>query len=197
MVDSVRDAIVRARVRLARLPPATQDHDILLRLRDLDEATWKAVGQVDFAAIPLDQKIQAKAAIGALVAPVDQENQGALLAMLPPEGWFAISRYGADGEDAAYRVVLHGDIDLWRRFAPVVGRFAAVGEANGGHYALLSDRLAVHEGRPQAYGSQVTCTDGVYQPYPIDDPEHLDERRLKLGLTPYAVFEKTFAGVRC
>jgi len=32
---------------------------------------------------------------------------------------------------------------------------------------------------------------------PIDDPAHLDERRLRLGMPAYGVFLKTLEGRRC
>ncbi len=192
-----RDAIVKAKVRAASLTPAANDRQALLRLRDIDQTAWLAVSHTDFSGIPLEEKAAARAYIGDQLEPLDEADVQALLGMLPPEGWFATSRYGEDGEDAAYLIIMHGDIDLWRRFAPVIGRFAAAGEARGSHYALMSDRLAVHEGQPQAYGSQVACVDGVYKPYPIEDPEHIDERRLKLGMPAYGDYLKTFEGLRC
>jgi hypothetical protein len=197
LITPVRDAILKARTDQARLPPAADDRETLRRLHDLDQAVWLSLSKVDFAKIPDDQKLAAKDLLGSWIQPVDIENQTTLFRILPPEGWFAISRYGADGEEAAYLVVLHSGIDDWRRFAPVVGRFAAVGEANGSHYALLVDRLAVHENRPQPFGSQLTCVAGVYKPYPIEDPEHLDERRLKLGMPSYAAYLKSVAGAAC
>ena len=197
LLAPARKAILQAKLKTASLPPAKDDREVLLRLGALDQAAWQALSKIDFAKIPLDEKAAAKAAIGDQIQPVDDADVAALLDIVPPEGWFAVSRYGQDGEDAAYRIVMHGDIDLWRRFAPVIGRFAAEREARGFHYALMSDRLAVHEGRPQSFGSQVACVDGVYKPYPIDDPEHVDERRLKLGLAPYAEYLKTFEGLKC
>jgi hypothetical protein len=196
-IAPVHGAIQAVEALQARLPPPANDREVLHRLGQRDQSAWEAVARINFAKIPPDQKLAAKVAIGDEITPFDDDNAAQLLKILPPEGWFAISRYGADGETAAYLVVLHGGIDLWRRFTPVVGRFAALGEANGSHYALLSDRLAVHEGRPQPYGSQISCQDGVYKPLPIEDPDSLDARRLKLGLTPYATFEKTFAGKTC
>jgi len=197
LITPVRDAIVRVRAAQAALPAAADDHETLKRMHELDQAVWQALSNVDFAKIPADQNLAAKDLMGSWIQPVNEANHAALLKILPPEGWFAISRYGAAGEEAAYQIVLHSGLDDWRRFAPAVGRYAAIGEANGGHYALLYDRLAVHEGAPQRYGSQMTCVDGVYKPFPIEDPDHLDERRIKLGLTPYADYLKTFNGRTC
>jgi hypothetical protein len=56
---------------------------------------------------------------------------------------------------------------------------------------LLEDRVALGEGRPQTYGSQLR-TDGngpLYVPA-IADPDHVDERRAAVGLPPMADYVK-------
>jgi hypothetical protein len=67
--------------------------------------------------------------------------------------------------------------------------FALVGagDAKGESVALLTDRGAGHEGRKQAYGSQFT---DECEPEPIEDPEHVDERRKAMGLVPIAEYRK-------
>jgi hypothetical protein len=55
--------------------------------------------------------------------------------------------------------------------------------------ALLEDRIATQNGRPQRYGSQFhTEPDGSVVPCPIEDPERLDERRASVGLGPFAEY---------
>ena len=49
--------------------------------------------------------------------------------------------------------------------------------------AFLEDRICVHEGRPQIYGTQFEHdVHGLPQPQPIADPEHVNERRLAIGM---------------
>jgi hypothetical protein len=60
-------------------------------------------------------------------------------------------------------------------------RMVASKEALGSEYALVYDRIAVGEGRPQRYGSQMHCVDGRMVPQPTEDPEHLEERRAPMG----------------
>jgi len=49
--------------------------------------------------------------------------------------------------------------------------------------------VRVHDGRPQLHGTQFTATRGRLGPYPIEDPQRLDQRRAQAGLEPFAVYE--------
>jgi hypothetical protein len=65
----------------------------------------------------------------------------------------------------------------------------ADGEASPGNLAYLEDRVRVHDGRPQLYGTQFTVADGELQPSPIEDPQRLDARRAAAGLDTFAAYE--------
>lgn len=54
-------------------------------------------------------------------------------------------------------------------------------EANGRDFALLFDRVAMFEGRPQRYGSQVICKDGVGSFHAIEDDAAVDDLRHEVG----------------
>jgi hypothetical protein len=45
------------------------------------------------------------------------------------------------------------------------------------------------EGRPQLYGTQFNNVDGKLELHPIEDAEHVDERRAMLGLEPLAEYK--------
>jgi len=63
------------------------------------------------------------------------------------------------------------------------------GDAPARHAAYLADRVAVNEGRPQPYGTQIAeVTNGDGVPWPIAEPEQLDERRARMGLPPLAEY---------
>ncbi len=65
----------------------------------------------------------------------------------------------------------------------------AAGETSARDQAYLEDRVRVHAGRPQLYGTQFTYDQDQLKPHPIEDPEHLDRRRAAVGLTPFADYE--------
>ena len=59
--------------------------------------------------------------------------------------------------------------------------------------AYLEDRVRVREGRPQLYGTQFSRqADGTMDHGPVEDPEHLDERRAAAGMQPIAEYRKGF-----
>ncbi len=183
----VLDAVAQARAREAALPPPRTDAERLTRMGELDQAPRIAFGKVDPSGLsPPDRKAM-MAATWCPIMEIDLANQAALLAMLPPEGWFTHSRYGAEASQAAFHIVQHGTPELWRRFLPVLEKLAAQGEVDGQDYGMMYDRLAVTESRPQRFGSQLHCVAGRWTPYPLEDPGAVDARRLAFH------FKKTYS----
>jgi hypothetical protein len=61
------------------------------------------------------------------------------------------------------------------------------GASGARELAMLEDRVAVNEGRPQTYGTQIAeVADGKPVPWPCTEPERLDELRAGVGLEPLA-----------
>ncbi|THD77298.1 MAG: hypothetical protein E7812_15255 [Phenylobacterium sp.] len=184
LVAPVHEAIAKTRAELDALPPPKDDAERLVRMRRLDQAPRKVVVTLDFSKLPAAQRAAAQNAVAHEIMAIDAENEKTLLAMLPPEGWFSISRYGPQASTAAFLIVQHSDAALRRRFVPIMESLAAKGEVAKGEYALMYDRLALEEGRPQRYGSQMTCKDGRLVLDATEDPEHLDARRAAMDLPP-------------
>ncbi|WP_454713757.1 DUF6624 domain-containing protein [Caulobacter segnis] len=186
-IKSVQDA-------QSRLPPPANDGEALVRMVDVEQAGRRAMMKVDLHDLPQPERNAAFQAMWGPISAIDKANQHRLLAMLPPEGWFYKSKYGSDAAEAAFLIVQHADLDLWRRFVPVLEPLVAKGEVKGSEYALMFDRLALKEGRPQRYGSQLTCKDGKFVVDTLEDPDHVDERRKAMGFdTTLAENAKRFA----
>jgi hypothetical protein len=67
------------------------------------------------------------------------------------------------------------------------------GKARGASLALLEDRIALGEGRPQTYGSQLLREgNGPLFVQAMEDPDKLDERRASVGLPPMADYLKNW-----
>ena len=64
--------------------------------------------------------------------------------------------------------------------------------ADASSLALLEDRVALGEGRKQVYGSQIGRNNQTNKYYvlPLDDPDHVDERRAQMGLGTLAEYIK-------
>jgi hypothetical protein len=64
-------------------------------------------------------------------------------------------------------------------------------EADRINLAYLTDRVRISEGKSQVYGTQGQTTQfGAIVPFPIEDEEHVDERRKAIGLEPVAEYFK-------
>ena len=193
-IAPVAAAIEAERAAQAALPPPADDAERLVLMARLEQVGRKAMIPIDLHDLPKPEREAAFAAMWAPIGAVDQANQMQLLKMVPPEGWFYVSRYGRPASNAAFLIVQHGDLDLWRRFVPVLEPLVAKGEVEGQEYGLMYDRLAIREGRPQRYGSQMTCRGGKFVVDTLEDPVHVDERREAMGfMQTLAEYEKNFA----
>jgi hypothetical protein len=60
---------------------------------------------------------------------------------------------------------------------------ALKGKVQLGFLAFLTDRILCNEGKHQRFGTQIReVMNGCFVPKPIEDPDHVDELRQKVGL---------------
>lgn len=123
----------------------------------------------------------------------DEEGDDArterLREILAEHGWPGFDLVGEDGEDAAWTIAQHADLDLELQKCALALLEIAVAEQQGspGNVAYLSDRVAAAEGAPQLYGTQVACNPrGKPEPAtPLAEPDRIDELRAEADLPPY------------
>jgi hypothetical protein len=63
-------------------------------------------------------------------------------------------------------------------------------DASPANLAYLEDRVRMLRGEPQLYGTQFVEKGGTYEPWPIEDPDGLDDRRAVICLGPFADYER-------
>lgn len=120
---------------------------------------------------------------------VHERNAARLKEIIAASGWPSRSLVGYDGTHAAWRIVQHaiGDPDFQRGCVPVIEAAVARGDAPPAQLAFLVDRIRYFEGKPQIYGTQFDVNEkGETAPWPIEDPNHVDERRRAVGLNSIA-----------
>lgn len=143
---------------------------------------------------------------GRLMAAVDSYNLATLKTLLTNVGWFDIPDYGEQADADAWLLVQHADGDTGFQKDVLARLETRVPQKRTGrdHFAYLWDRVAVHEGRPQRYGTQGKCvSNGRWEPDPLEDPSHVDERRAWANLYPgfqkladyQAVMSQTFCTI--
>lgn len=120
---------------------------------------------------------------------VHERNAARLEEIIAAHGWPGHSLAGEDGSNAAWFIAQHsiGDPSFQRTCAAAIEASVATGEAPLAQFAFLIDRIRCFEGRPQIYGTQFHWDDnGEMNPYPLEDAQHVDERRLRAGLNTIA-----------
>ena len=119
---------------------------------------------------------------------VHVKNAQRLRQIIAEYGWPAEDIAGKDGAEAAWMIAQHavGEPDFQREVLHLVQDCAAAGRVPGWHAAYLEDRIALHEGRPQRYGSQWIDDphDGRVRPWTLADPDRVNELRASVGLNP-------------
>lgn len=196
LIAPVAEAIAVEEARQAALPPPANDRERLERMGALDQVGRRALNPIDLTLLPEAERAAANAVMWEPLEAMDDRLLAELLTMVPAEGWFRQSVYGEQAASAAFLIIQHSDLEQWRRFVPVLEPLAAAGEVNGSHYGLMYDRLAVNEGRPQRYGTQMTCKAGkwVIDRENLEDPENADARRAAMGFHgTLAEYEQIFA----
>ena len=121
----------------------------------------------------------------------DEPRTARLEEIVEEHGWPGYDLVGEDGEEAAWVLAQHADLDpdFQAEALELLRDAVAEGQASPGNLAYLEDRVAVAQGRPQVYGTQMGCRKkGPVPATPIEDPAGLDERREEAGLPPHAEY---------
>jgi hypothetical protein len=125
------------------------------------------------------------AAKKAAVTSIDAVNLARLKPIIAKFGFPTLAMVGREGVQAAWLLIQHADSDVaFQKHALALIEAAASDEVRPGDIAMLSDRIRIHEGKPQRYGSNFDLR--TMQPTPIEDPGLVDERRAQAHLMPMA-----------
>jgi hypothetical protein len=90
---------------------------------------------------------------------------------------------GPAGSDAAMLIVQHSWPLQERVLA--LAKAMAPGEVSLEKLGMLEDRVLVHQGKAQRWGTQFTLgSDGLFRFAPASDPAGLDSRRAVAGMPP-------------
>ncbi|GGO55285.1 DUF6624 domain-containing protein [Streptomyces lasiicapitis] len=119
---------------------------------------------------------------------VDADNTDALRRVVDAHGWPGFALVGKEAAHAAWLLAQHAgeDPEFQHRALGLLAAAVEVGDADPADLAFLVDRCRVHDGLPQVYGTQyIRDADGLRM-QPVEDPDHLDERRAAAGLEPHA-----------
>lgn len=119
------------------------------------------------------------------IVAADQANTARLKEILVDRVWVDDRVDGRGAQRHAFLILQHADLDpafqstMITRLEPLL----AFGQIAPDRFALLWDRVAVAEGRPQRFATQAECRDGqVVATGGVEDPQNLDQRRAAFDL---------------
>lgn len=119
---------------------------------------------------------------------VHVRNAARLRELIAAHGWPTENIAGEDGAKAAWFIVQHsvGEPALQREVLELLRSCAAEGRVPAWNAAYLEDRIAMHEGRAQRFGTQWMDSpeDGRARPWRLAEPDRVNELRASVGLGP-------------
>lgn len=119
------------------------------------------------------------------IKEVHERNNERIKEIIREHGWPGISLVGKEAAEAAWLILQHAVLDttFMESCLALLAEAAKSGEAEGGHFAYLQDRVLTMSGRPQIYGTQHHINEnGTAFPLPIENPAEVDDLRRKAGL---------------
>lgn len=130
------------------------------------------------------------------VRAIDAESTAFLEEMIAEHGWPTYDTVGQDGAAAAWLLAQHADAkpEFQARVLELMEPLVDQQQADPSHFALLTDRVLLAQGKKQRYGTQFgSDAQGVQRPRPVEDAARLDELRASVGLPPIADYARTIA----
>jgi len=124
---------------------------------------------------------------------IDRRHTNHMKKIIDKFGWPGKSLVGEYRANAAWLLVQHSDHDLkfQTKCLKLLKKALKQKNADPKHVAYLTDRILVHRGKKQIFGTQfVSDKFGSYGPSPIMDPRNLEKRRKKMNLEPFSEYKK-------
>lgn len=119
------------------------------------------------------------------MAKLHDKNAMILENIIDMIGYPVADKVGKEANEAAWLVIQHsiGRPKFMRKCARLLENEVKNKNADPQHFAYLSDRIAVLEGKPQLYGTQFDWdSSGLLNPDRFDDVSKVNERRKSIGL---------------
>lgn len=133
-------------------------------------------------------------AAAAKMKATDSLNQLFVENILNKYGWQGPQDVGFNGSQALFLVIQHANLPMQEKYLPMIRKAEKDGRILSSNLAILEDRVALRQGKKQLYGSQIKIdAKGEKSLQPLEDPDHVDERRKAMGLQLLSEYlEKSF-----
>ncbi|MCF2875298.1 MULTISPECIES: tetratricopeptide repeat protein [unclassified Tenacibaculum] len=119
-------------------------------------------------------------------------NFAAMEKLISENGWPSYSMVGKLAADGPLLIINHHEKESVRiKYLPKIKQACLDGEGSCVEYAKIQDRILVNTGKLQLYGMQFRYNkERKLEPFPLQNPNNVDERRKKIGLEPLKKYLK-------
>ncbi len=121
-------------------------------------------------------------------AKEDHRNQELVISIIEKCGMPTLNEVSQRQMVAVWLVLQHTTHKHRKKYFHLIEEAVKNGDLSKSHYALMKDRILMHEGKPQIYGSQIK--DGKL--YTLENPETVNERRKEMGMETIEDYLKHF-----
>lgn len=119
-----------------------------------------------------------------VIHAVDSANLIELKQLIAERGFPTLSNVGYQCCNLASLIAQHQPPEFLHWYLEQAKAAADTGDFDLTWIAYMTDRDLEHQGKPQLYGTQFHGQDGITALHPIEDIEHLAERREQINLGP-------------
>ena len=127
---------------------------------------------------------------------VDRKLTAELKEIVQKYSWPTIRLVGMQASQAATLILNHSpDHDFQRELLPKLSKMVEQDEIVGSDLGPIIDKLLLSEGKPQLLGSVFRFEGEFMIMEPVEDPEHLDQRRAQYLLPPMKEYIKTMEDI--
>lgn len=124
----------------------------------------------------------------------DSLNLIEITSILDKYGWLGKDKVGEQGNMCLFLVIQHSDLQTQKKYLPMMRDAVKNKKAKGTALALLEDRVALGEKKPQIYGSQIGYDKETKKFFVclLSDPDNVDKKRKEVGLGLLADYAKNW-----
>ena len=126
------------------------------------------------------------------IGEIDMRNTNRMKEIIETYGWPTISLVGKEAASMAIFLVIHADRDtaFQIKCLSLMKLAAEKEDIDLASYAVLIDRVLVHQDKEQIYGTQGGCDQSGWTADPIKEKDTIEERRKELGLTAFKEYKE-------
>ena len=160
------------------------------QLLKIDELDQRYRNQIDFIETKYGRESRELQVLFNVMHLADSTNLIQVESIIKKYGWLGYDKIGSQANTTLFMVIQHSDQLKQERYLPLMREAVKNGKAKAKSLALLEDRIALHQGKMQSYGSQISWSkaNNRYFILPLADPDNVDKRRAEVGLQPISEY---------